>query len=298
MEMKTTSFERFDREVLDGILEDVLPYSEMSFNEKYFLNGIVRFLKPRKILEVGVSSGGGTAIMLNAIHDRKEARLISVDYMEQAYKYPNRKSGFIIEEKFPEFMGSWSIYRGGDVSAFIEKIGADIDLAVIDTMHLHPWETLNFLCILPFLSKSAWVVLHDIAMHYSDRRSLACKYLFDLVVSERKETPPPDSVPLFANIGAFQVEENTHKYVENLFGGLSLPWACEIKGEDLESVSRILSSYYPEELCDVFKKSIAFQDKMRKNITLYSYLKEFMMIFTPKIFKTFQSLKRKFKLRG
>ena len=69
IEMKTMSFERFDREALDEILEDVLPYSEMSFNEKYFLNGIVRFLKPRKVLEVGVSSGGGTAIILNAIHD-------------------------------------------------------------------------------------------------------------------------------------------------------------------------------------------------------------------------------------
>ena len=62
IEMKTMSFERFDREALDEILEDVLPYSEMSFNEKYFLNGIVRFLKPRKVLEVGVSSGGETAI--------------------------------------------------------------------------------------------------------------------------------------------------------------------------------------------------------------------------------------------
>ena len=73
-----------------------------------------------------------------------------------------------------------------------------------------------------------------------------------------------------------------------------MPWACEIKSEDIESVSKILSSYYPEELCDVFKKSIAFQDEMRKNVTLYSYLKEFMIFFAPKIFKGLQTLKRKF----
>ncbi len=88
------------------IYDVIEPYSEMSKNERYFLNGIIRALKPRKILEVGVSSGGGSAIILNAISDIDGAKLYSVDYAEKAYKYPDKLSGFLVNEKFPELVMS------------------------------------------------------------------------------------------------------------------------------------------------------------------------------------------------
>ena len=87
----------------------------MAKNERYFLNGIIRALKPKKILEVGVSSGGGSVLILNAISDIDGAQLYSVDYMKKSYRYPDKPSGFLVDEKFPELMDKWHIFRGGDV---------------------------------------------------------------------------------------------------------------------------------------------------------------------------------------
>lgn len=51
----------------------------MSEHERRFLNGIIRELKPEKILEVGVSAGRSSVIILNAIKDIEDAKLYSID---------------------------------------------------------------------------------------------------------------------------------------------------------------------------------------------------------------------------
>ena len=136
----------------------------MGKNQRYFLNGLIRHFKPHKVLEVGVSSGGSSAIILNAISDIEGAKLYSVDYSQQAYRHPDKPSGFLVEEKFPHLMDKWQMFRGGDCSRYLENVGGNIDLLVLDTVHIHPWETLNFLCALPFMKNDSWTVLHDIML--------------------------------------------------------------------------------------------------------------------------------------
>ncbi|MBQ3585124.1 MAG: class I SAM-dependent methyltransferase [Synergistaceae bacterium] len=256
-------YEDFERERLDPIYDIVAPYSEMSKNERYFLNGIIRAIKPKKILEVGVSSGGGSALILNAIHDIDGAKLYSVDYEEKAYRHPDKPSGFLVEEKFPELMSKWHIFRGGDISRYIEKIGGDIDLLMLDTVHTHPWETLNFLCILPFMKKdSSWTVLHDISLFANpyDRYGLACRYLYASVVSEEKVTPVSDSKEIkFANIGAFKVSKLTEKYIGNLFETLLIPWNVQVQKKDLDDIRNIISRYYTPEQYQYFCDVLDFQ---------------------------------------
>lgn len=60
-------------------VEHCLEKSEMSEHERRFLNGIIRELKPEKILEVGVSAGRSSVIILNAIKDIEDAKLYSID---------------------------------------------------------------------------------------------------------------------------------------------------------------------------------------------------------------------------
>ena len=242
------------------IYDVIDPYSEMKENERYFLNGIIRALKPRKILEVGVSSGGGSAIILNAISDIDGAKLYSVDYAEKAYRHPDKLSGFLVNEKFPELADKWQIFRGGDVSRFIEQIGGDIDFLMLDTAHIHPWETLNFLCILPFMSKNySWTVLHDIAIFMGpvERSELACRYLFGHVVSEEKITPSP-----LANIGAFKISDVTYKYVQNLFEALFIPFDIQVSEKDLNDIRRIIEKYYTQEQYKFFCEILEAQEYM------------------------------------
>ena len=75
----------------------------MAKNERYFLNGIIRYMKPAKILEVGVARGGGSAIILNAIKDLGQSHLFSADYCEKYYGGDTDKlSGYLVDEQFPE----------------------------------------------------------------------------------------------------------------------------------------------------------------------------------------------------
>ncbi len=293
-------YEDFERERLDPIYDTVAPYSEMSKNERYFLSGIIRAMKPKKILEVGVANGGGSAIILNAIRDIDGAELYSVDYTKNSYRYPDKPSGFLVDEKFPELSDKWHIFRGGDVSRYLEEIGGDIDLLMLDTMHAHPWETLNFLCVLPFMRKdSSWTVLHDISLFaYGERvvRGLACRYLFTDVVSDEKISPVSDYGDNPANIGAFKVSDVTMRYADNLFESLLIPWEAEVPEKDYDDMKKIIEKYYTPEQYKSFCDAFAFQQYLNKHREMlrpgFGYsLKLFLRTWQPGLFKSLRSMK-------
>ena len=66
--------ETIDLNILGQIQNKILYYVELSFDEQRFLNGLLRKIKPKKIVEIGVSSGGSAAIILNAIKDIEGAK--------------------------------------------------------------------------------------------------------------------------------------------------------------------------------------------------------------------------------
>lgn len=102
--------EKFQTEILDEI-NDILNtslikgnlVSEMTYKERCFLNGIIRQTKPKKILELGVSAGGSSALILNAIKDFESAKLYSIDYKEKWIRDENKDTGFVIADKFAHF---------------------------------------------------------------------------------------------------------------------------------------------------------------------------------------------------
>ncbi|MBQ7593661.1 MAG: class I SAM-dependent methyltransferase [Synergistaceae bacterium] len=302
-------FEEYEHERLDEIYDIVAQYSEMAKNEQYFLNGIIRYFKPEKILEVGIASGGGTVKILNAIKDLPNSHLTSVDYCEKRYGGNTDKlSGYLVDEQFSHLKSKWTVYRGGDISRFIEKIGGDIDMLVLDTAHIHPWETLNFLCVLPFMKRNSWVVLHDINLECMKGREddLACRYLFSHVVSDAKIMPVSDYEFYFANIGAFRVTDDTVKYVRNLFESLLNPWtampevfdkrvfpdATPMLPEDLQNIKNIINKYYPD-YKDYFEHIIETQNLIVKHKTEIhnSFSKKWERNF-PWSFRIFDSIYR------
>ena len=260
--------ENFEREYFERIAKTVKPYSEMEENEKFFLSGLIRLFRPAKILELGVSSGGGSAVILNAIRDIDGAKLFSVDYRHEAYRHPEKPAGFLVSENFPELSDKWKLYTGCDVSSVIEEVGGGIDMLILDTRHIHPWESLNFLCAFPFMKRnSSWTVLHDICVFRVPRyrTHLAGRILWSSVVSEHKISPSPDWIPSFANIGAFTVSDVTEKYIRNVFEGLLIPWGIEIPERDIKTISGIIERYYNPELCGYFHDILGFQEFIRRN---------------------------------
>lgn len=260
-----------------NILLDIKNYldkTEMSETEQLFLNGTIRELKPKKILEVGVSAGGTSIIMLNAIKDDKDAKLYSIDYNEKYYQDPTKDTGYLVEKFVPELTKNWKLYTGGVSAKFIEKIGDDIDLCLLDTRHFMPGEVLDILMILPFMKKDGIIVLHDTNFNYYRDDGIACNVLFSTIVGEKiqpKEYYP--NVPL-ANIGAFQINEDTFKYIEDIFFALSLNWNYLPTPEDLEYSKKLFYKYYDEKDIKKIDKiyqinKIALEQKSleRKNAT-------------------------------
>ena len=131
--------------------------SQMWANQKEFLNGIIRKFKPKKVLELGVAGGGSSIIILNALNDFDNSKLYSIDLNT------HNSVGICVNKYFPQLTKKWTLFKGNIATKFIETIGKNIDIAMIDTAHFEPGEIMDFLIILPFLKEEAIVIFHDIA---------------------------------------------------------------------------------------------------------------------------------------
>lgn len=147
-----------------------------------FLNGIIRKYKPKKLLEIGVRFGCSSFLILNSIKDFSDSRLYFHDIL--TIIEGNKKAGYLIEQRAPEFMNKWKLYTSGYIFQYIEEIGNGIDFVFLDSYHFLPGEVLDFLLILPFLSENAIIVLHDISINFDYgyyNRKIANNILFQMI---------------------------------------------------------------------------------------------------------------------
>ena len=133
---------------------------------------------------------------------------------------------------------------------FVDKIGDDIDLCILDTVHAMPGEILDFLAILPYLNNGAIVILHDVANNLLGRSTLAyaTKILLDTVYAEKFY----DYQNMNLNIGAFKIEDKTRENIANVFSALSITWLYEPAIRELMFYRDIFKRYYDEECISLF----------------------------------------------
>lgn len=67
--------EKTDLSILNRIIKKNSKYIELTLDEQKFFNGLLRKVKPKKVIEIGVSSGGSANLILNAIKDIEGAKL-------------------------------------------------------------------------------------------------------------------------------------------------------------------------------------------------------------------------------
>ena len=254
--------EKFENEIVDEINNILSGISEMSYSQRCFINGIIRQTKPKKILELGVSAGGSSAIILNAIKDFDNAKLYSVDYNTKLYYDNSKNTGFIIDEKFSNLKDKWSLYTGGTAAKFMEEIGGEIDLCLIDTMHVNPGEFLDFLIVLPYLKKNAILILHDIALHHYHKSNITNGVLFSCL-NGNKLSFNEGLWNRFANIGAVILDENIKDNILDYLYLLTLPFEYLPTDNDIWECQKLFSKNYEEEFVD------AFMNIMLKNKQLF-----------------------------
>ena len=294
--------EIYGKERADELSSAVEGLSEMHATERAFVTGLLLHYKPQKVLEIGVSAGGGTVVILNAIRDIEGAHLHSIDLFERYYRDKSKFSGWMVDEFTPELKSIWTAHLGKDAVEVIDEIGAGIEFLVLDTAHIHPVETLNFLCVLPYLNDGAIVVLHDISLHLQRlgyaTASYAGRLLFQTVTAEK--LLPVEKYAPCANIGAFQVNSDTRKYAFDLFSSLYLPWGRlyskpwrELVPQRLiEPHACMFEKTFGAEYRDMFLGAVQAQDALYDEISLIAYIKILIGSFMRSVVKR---LKRKRK---
>ena len=233
-------------------------YCEMTPSEQGFLCGLIKENLPQKVLEVGVAGGGTTAVIMKCLNMvNPSASMFSVDLAEECYRRKGKQSGYQLLEVSDKLSNirNHKFLLGSILPNRIDEIGANIDFVILDTTHLMPGEILDFLCVLPYLSSNAMVVLHDVTLNLSGMGgySYATKILLDAVSGDKyydyKNSP---------NIGAFRVNEDTKKNIANVFSALSITWQYKPSMADLMIYRDLYKLHYDKECIDLFDTFVGF----------------------------------------
>ena len=234
--------------------------SELSNKELGFICGLIRMFKPKKIVEVGVSAGGTTAVILNCLN--KLNIYTNVYCVDLAYTYHydiTKECGFQIKDalKILKRTANHELILGKTIAQVLPEICENedekIDMLILDTIHYLPGELLDFIVCLPYLSQNAIVVLDDLTFaHFGENReALATKILFDTVVAE-KYVPYINEYPKMA---AFKLNADTKKYSMNLFSALVTPWGYEMPVESIVPYTNLISRHYSHSEQNIFTEA-------------------------------------------
>jgi len=241
--------------------------SQMSRNEREFLNGIIRKFKPKKVLEVGVNLGGSSIIILNAINDIIGAKLYSFDLNDKEFV------GECVNKYFPNLLKNWKLFKGNISTEFLNHIGNNIDMVFFDTAHLEPGEILDFLIVLPFLKEEAIVVFHDIAKQLnSTHRVEFAPYLIYNGIRGEKFLPSGEDI-LTQNIGGIKLEKNQYRYHEEYFRILGGEWQYFPKEIHIKLMRKFFKNYYDKRCLKIFEEAISFNRIFVKRNPRYVYYK-------------------------
>ena len=181
-----------------------------------------------------------------------------------------KKTGHIVDF-YPDLKNMWKLFTGGLSLNFLEEIGGEIDLCLIDTMHYNPGELLDILMVLPFLKDDAIIVFHDVNFHTVGRNNAECNpeggYTNNLLfsaISGRKYVqgsfvkgspfPHTDNTPFFPNIGAIKTGNETKKHVFEIFNLLTLKWAYLLSEKEEKDIINFVEKYYDEYFVKYLKK--------------------------------------------
>jgi predicted O-methyltransferase YrrM len=258
--------EKYASEIFDELPEAAKSLSFMLGDiNRRFISGLIRLCKPKNVLEVGVAYGGGTSVILNAVRDLPETKVVSIDRIkafapknESESQNGENEIGYIAKKLYPKEYesGKAKLYTGVDPSEIMESIGGKFDFVVLDTMHVHPIETLNFLSFYPFLTEDAVIVLDDVMLQFQNPGLCATRLLFNSIVADKYTLGKYNIVS--QNVAAFQLNPDTPKYIDDLFRALYMNWY--VYTADVFSVRKIVEKYYSEKQLQDFDLATAYNE--------------------------------------
>lgn len=260
-----------ENEKLNSLDDKYLFYSEMSQQEREFLNSLVLRNKPKKLLELGPSCGSSSIVILNAIKNY-DAFLFSIDWKTHNFRFPSMLNGFCVED-YPELKTKWKLYTGSLAYSFLDEIGDGIDFVFLDTYHSAPGEILDYLMFLPYLSDDAVIVIHDTNLHTMDSTSFWSKMhyinnmLLNCIYGKKFALGcflKSESIFPFSNIGGVKICSETKTRLFEIFNLLTHRWQYLFSEKENQELTEFILSKYGDEYAKYFKEILAYQIKQYK----------------------------------
>lgn len=125
---------------------------------------LIERFRPKRILEIGVSTGGATSVYLNCIKKLNlQTELVSVDSETIAfYKDGKPDIGAEVYELSAYLdLKNFKLIKGKYIPEIASNIGV-FDMIIMDTVHFIPGEVLDLLCLKNNLHKDTIIILDDI----------------------------------------------------------------------------------------------------------------------------------------
>ncbi len=259
------------RKFLDTLPQEMQNMSQMSEFDTGFVCGLIKKYRPKKILEVGTFTGATASVIMNcAVLLKEEPQIYSLDLAKTHNIGKTVNVGFVAEyaKEILKYK-NYKLFTGDLLAARIEEIGGNIDFLILDTVHRLPGEILDFLVALPYLSKDAVVVMHDMVLNLSsatastDFDAYSNRVLFDAVTAEKKYyMAGGESEEIAAglpNIGAFQLNDKTRTQIRDVFSTLAYTWSYFPEAEQLNKYMTAIETHYSADLINLLKRILAAQ---------------------------------------
>ena len=209
-----------------------------------FFAGMVTKLRPRMLLEIGVASGWGSCVLLEALarsglHD---SQLYGVDISERFFYDSNYATGQCVADLYPEYAARYHLATGVTAPQHVPEIGHRFDFVFIDAHHMHPWAILDLLAVLPFVEAESWIALHDLNLSLKEdqeHRNRGPKYLF-----EGWDHDKMHSIQNPTMAGAIRIGSDASRHLPLLLDIVHTPWELPVDQSSLDALLKSVSTAY------------------------------------------------------
>ena len=117
------------------------------------LYALVRGLRPKLALEIGVRWGGSARIITNAMEENGIGQIVGIDPAPEAFR-----------AKPTELHGRYTLIKGyspGATPEAVKTLGGPVEFVFIDGLHIYDAVLKDFSGVLPYLADSAHILFHD-----------------------------------------------------------------------------------------------------------------------------------------
>lgn len=120
--LKNFDYINYQKDFITNKMKNEAGWMYTSDTQYYLMNGIIRKHRPKNCLEVGVARGGSSILILNAIRDIDNSRLVSLDLNTNYYMNKSLLTGYRVRQFFPELTAKWQLFTGEQPHIFLKKI--------------------------------------------------------------------------------------------------------------------------------------------------------------------------------